>query len=107
MILWPETCRNQLAFVALYLHRRDMGLTINPVTLSVEQIAELSKMLSNLRHNINNHLALIVAATELIKFNSEMAERMSTTLMEQPPKISEEINKFSKEFDRMLGITRP
>lgn len=106
MIAWPETCRNQLAFRALCLHGRVMVLPTNPVTLRVEQIEQLSKLLSNLRHNINNHLALIVAATELIKFNSEMVERMSATLMEQPPKISEEINRFSKEFDRMLGITR-
>ena len=83
-----------------------MGMPKGPVTLSVEQLEELSKRLSTLRHDVNNHLSLVVAAAELIKFNPEMATRMSNTLSEQPPKISEEINKFSLEFEKALGITR-
>ena len=55
---------------------------------------------------MNNHLSLVVAAAELIKFNPQMAARMSATLSEQPPKISEEINRFSVELERALGITR-
>jgi len=38
-----------------------------PVTLSVEQIEELNQKLSNMRHDINNNLSLILAATELIR----------------------------------------
>jgi hypothetical protein len=83
-----------------------MGMPNGPVTLSVEQIEELTKKLSTLRHDINNHLSLIVAAAELIKFNPEMATRMSATLSEQPPKISEEINRFSSELEKAVGITR-
>ena len=84
-----------------------MGLPNGPVTLSVEQLEELSKKLSALRHDVNNHLSLVVAAAELIKFNPEMAARMSNTLSEQPPKISDVINKFSVEFEKAVGITRP
>ena len=83
-----------------------MGLPNKPVTLTVQQIEELHKKLSTLRHDVNNHLSLIVAAAELIKFNAEMATRMSATLAEQPPKISEEISRFSAEFEKAVGITR-
>jgi hypothetical protein len=83
-----------------------MGLPNGPVTLSPEQIAELNKKLSALRHDINNHLSLIVAAVELIKYNPEVANRMSGTLAEQPPKISEELSRFSSEFEKIFGITR-
>ncbi len=83
-----------------------MGIPNGPVTLSVQQLEQLNKKLSALRHDVNNHLSLVVAAAELIKFNPEMAVRMSTTLSEQPPKISEEINKFSAELEKVLGITR-
>ena len=83
-----------------------MGLPNGPVTLSPEQIAELNKKLSTLRHDINNHLSLIVAAVELIKYNPEVANRMSGTLAEQPPKISEELSRFSSEFEKIFGITR-
>lgn len=83
-----------------------MGMPNGPVTLSVQQLEELSKKLSTLRHDINNHLSLIVAAAELIRMSPESANRMSATLSEQPPKISEEINRFSMEFEKTLGITR-
>jgi len=82
-----------------------MGSPANPITLSVEQIEELLSKLSKVRHNINNNLAMVVAATELIKVNSEMVPRMSNTLMEQPPKIAEELSKFSADFDRILGVS--
>ena len=85
-----------------------MGLPTQPVTLSVEKIEELSKKLSTLRHNINNYLALIVASTELIKFkpDPDTAQRMAGTLMAQPPKITDEIAKFSGDLEKALGIDR-
>ena len=39
-----------------------MGLPAHPVTLTVEQIEDLNRKLSTLRHDINGDLALIVAA---------------------------------------------
>jgi hypothetical protein len=83
-----------------------MSFPDGPVTLTVPQLEELHKKLSALRHDVNNHLSLIVAAAELIKFNPEMAARMSTTLGEQPSKISDQLSRFSAEFEKILGITR-
>ena len=83
-----------------------MGLPTDPVTLTPAQIEEFSRRLSLLRHDVNNHLSLVVAAVELIKFNPDVLSRMIGTLGEQPPKIAEELAKFSAEFDRVFGITR-
>jgi hypothetical protein len=44
---------------------------------------------------------------ELIRYKPEMAERMMATLVEQPPKITESLRRFSTEFERAFGITRP
>ena len=84
-----------------------MPLPSQPVNLTVEQIAALNDKLSAMRHDINNHLSLIVAAVELIHLKPSTAERMMATLIEQPPRISESLSKFSAEFERNLGITRP
>jgi hypothetical protein len=84
-----------------------MGLPDKPVILSAEQIADLNKMLSTLRHDINGDLALIVAAAELIRLNPDITPRMLTTVLEQPPKIRDRADKFSAEFEKVLGITRP
>ena len=83
-----------------------MTLPNAPVTLTTEQVAQLSKSLASLRHDINNHLSLIVAAAELIRYNPEVATRMSATLAEQPPRISEELARFSAEIEKAFGITR-
>jgi len=83
-----------------------MGLPSEPVTLTVEQLAELNKKLSSMRHDINNNLALIIAAVDLIKHKPHTTERMMATLSEQPAKITTTLNRFSTEFEKALGITR-
>ena len=84
-----------------------MLLPSQPVTLTVEQIGELNRQLSTMRHDVNNHLSLIVAAMELIRHKPETAERMMTTLGEQPPRIADALKMFSADFEGVLGITRP
>jgi nitrate reductase cytochrome c-type subunit len=84
-----------------------MPLPSQPITLTVAQIAALNEQLSSMRHDINNQLSLIVAAVELIRHKPGTAERMMATLVEQPPRISESLSKFSAEFERNLSITRP
>lgn len=83
-----------------------MALPQEPVTLSVAQLDELNRKLADMRHDINNYLSLIVAASELIRHKPQMAERMMATLGEQPAKITEALTRFSLEFERAFGITR-
>jgi hypothetical protein len=84
-----------------------MAMPTEPVTLSVPQIEELNRKLSNLRHDINGDLALVVAAAELIKLNPDILQRMLSTLLEQPPKIREKVDRFSAELEQCIGITKP
>jgi hypothetical protein len=83
-----------------------MELPGQAVTLSVEQVAELNKQLSNFRHDVNNNLALIVAGLEVLQRKPHLAEQMMNTVREQPPKIVEAVTKFAAEFDKALGIKR-
>jgi len=84
-----------------------MGLPSEQVTLSIEQIGQLNRELSNLRHDVNNQLSLIMAAVELARHKPQMVERMLATIAEQPPKVSEAMRKFSSIFEKTSGITRP
>lgn len=83
-----------------------MGLPEQPVTLAPEQVAALQKRLSEARHNINNYLALIVAASELLKRKPDSAGRVADALAEPPDKIVEEIRGFSALFEQTLGVRR-
>jgi hypothetical protein len=77
-----------------------------PATLTAEQVTELNKKLSHMRHEINNQLAMVVAALELIRFRPEMRDKMLDTITQQPPKILAEVARFSAEFEQTFGITR-
>ncbi len=83
-----------------------MGIPKTPPTLNEEQLIELNRKLSHMRHEINNQLSLVVAALELIRFRPEMRDRMINTLGDQPPRIMAEVAKFTAEFEQAFGITR-
>ena len=83
-----------------------MATPRQPVTLSPEQLDDLNRKLSAMRHDINNNLSVIVAALELIRCNPEVAERMFASISQQPAKIGDSMAKFSAEFEKNLGITR-
>jgi len=83
-----------------------MGKPVQAVTLSPEQIEELLKKLSEARHNVNNNLALIIAATELIRRKPDTTARMVDNIAEQPQRMMEEFQKFTKELEIALGVRR-
>ena len=83
-----------------------MATSSEPKTVSAEQLSELNRSLADLRHDINNHLSLIMASLELIRYKPQMTERMLGTVGEQPAKISAALIKYSAEFERAFGLTR-
>jgi len=83
-----------------------MPLPEQPVTLTVEQIAELNQKLSIMRHDINNSLALVLAGVELMRVKPETTPRMLGTIAEQPSRINGMVRKFTDEFEGALGIKR-
>lgn len=83
-----------------------MTLPSQPVTLAVSQIDQLNQQLANLRHDINNHLSLMLAAAEVIRRKPEAAARMSATFEEQPPKVTAAMLKFSAEFEKSFDIRK-
>ena len=84
-----------------------MGLPAHPVTFTPEQIVELNDKLSKMRHDINNNLAMLLAAAELLKLKPETAEKMLGRILEQPQKINLQVKDFSAAFEQAFGITRP
>jgi hypothetical protein len=84
-----------------------MPLPTEPVTLSVEQIGELNRKLAELRHDVNNHVSVILASAELLRHRPETAERMLVALAEQPQKIIVAIAQFSRDLEAAFHIARP
>lgn len=59
-----------------------------------------------MRHNVNNNLALMIAALELLRRKPEIAVKMADTISGQSNKLIEEVGTFSSEFEKAFGITR-
>jgi hypothetical protein len=55
---------------------------------------------------VNNNLALMVAALELLRRKPETALKMADSISGQTNKMIEEIRAFSAEFEKTFGITR-
>jgi ribosome maturation factor RimP len=83
-----------------------MILPTEPVTLNVEQIAELSQKLSAMRHDVNGKLSLITLALGAFQLQPQGGERWLGIMAEQPQKIVADIAQFSREMEAALQITR-
>lgn len=83
-----------------------MPLPESPVTLTPEQVKELATGLSHMRHEINNHLSLIMASAELLRIKPDMAEKLVKSIVDQPAKISKEIAAYSQTLERIVGPLR-
>ncbi|HEY2329447.1 MAG TPA: hypothetical protein VGI63_06495 [Verrucomicrobiae bacterium] len=76
------------------------------VTLNEEQILALHAKLRDMRHDVNGHLANIVAAAELIRLRPETTEERLKLLLEQPIKAADSIAEFSRAFEGAFGLKR-
>jgi His Kinase A (phospho-acceptor) domain len=84
-----------------------MSLPSEPVTLSAEQVAELKRMLADLRHDINNNVALMLSAVEMMRRRPETFEKMLDSLGRQPHRITETVVQFSKALESALQSVKP
>jgi hypothetical protein len=88
------------------LFKNTVKLPDNPVTLSVQQVDEFNRKLSKMRHDIANHMTVIITAAELASHAPEKSKDHLVLLLGQTPKITESVRGFTTEFDKILGIIR-
>lgn len=81
-----------------------MSLPSQPVTLSAEQVAELRRELIDLRHDINNNVALMLSAIEMMRRRPESTEKMLESLGRQPHRITEAVAKFAKALEAAFHL---
>lgn len=83
-----------------------MDLPTHPLRLEAEQVEDLARHFSAFRHDVNGCLALVVAATELIRYNASVVTRMAGTLIEQPARIAGKTREFAMHCERVLGMRK-
>ena len=77
----------------------------NP-TLSAEELAQLQKKFSEIKHSINNALAVMMALSEMSQRRPDYSEKLASTVLTKAPQIVSGLQEFTALLNEKAG-TKP
>jgi hypothetical protein len=72
-------------------------------TLSSEELAQLQKKFSEIKHSINNALAVMMALSEMSQRRPDYAEKLATTVLSKAPQIVSGLQEFTQLLNEKAG----
>ena len=72
--------------------------------LSPEEVVELQKKFSEIKHGINNALAVMMALSEMSQRRPDYAEKLATTVLAKAPQIVSNLQEFTQLLNEKAGI---
>ena len=73
-----------------------------PVPTAAE-LGELQKKFSEIKHSINNALAVMMALSEMSQRRPDYAEKLATTVLSKAPQIVSSLQEFTQALNDMAG----
>jgi hypothetical protein len=71
--------------------------------LTPEDFAELQKKFSEIKHSINNALAVMMALSEMSQRRPDYAEKLATTVLAKAPQIVSGLQEFTDALNEKFG----
>jgi hypothetical protein len=71
--------------------------------LTTEDYAELQKKFSEIKHSINNALAVMMALSEMSQRRPDYAEKLATTVLSKAPQIVSNLQEFTQALNDKFG----
>jgi hypothetical protein len=71
--------------------------------LTAEDFAELQKKFSEMKHSINNALAVMMALSEMSQRRPDYAEKLATTVLAKAPQIVSSLQEFTQALNEKFG----
>ena len=71
--------------------------------LSSEDFTELQKQFSEIKHSINNALAVMMALSEMSQRRPDYAEKLATTVLAKAPQIVSSLQEFTQALNEKAG----
>lgn len=68
-----------------------------------EEIAQLQKKFSEIKHSINNALAVMMALSEMSQRRPDYAEKLATTVLAKAPQIVNSLQEFTQALNEKAG----
>src|SRR5204863_680669 len=73
-------------------------------TISQEEIVELQKKFSEIKHVINNALAVMMALSEMSQRRSDYSEKLASTVFRKAPQIVSILQEFTQALNEKAGL---
>ncbi len=73
-------------------------------TLSPEELAQLQKKFSEIKHSINNALAVMMALSEMSQRRPDYAEKLATSVLSKAPQIVSRLQEFTQTLNEKAGV---
>ena len=70
-----------------------------------EELVELQKKFSEIKHGINNALAVMMALSEMSQRRPDYAEKLSSTVLTKAPQIVSSLQEFTALLNEKAGVT--
>ena len=71
--------------------------------ISPEELVQLQKKFSELKHSINNALAVMMALSEMSQRRPDYAEKLATTVLSKAPQIVSGLQEFTQLLNEKAG----
>ena len=73
-------------------------------TITQEELVELQKKFSEIKHGINNALAVMMALSEMSQRRPDYAEKLASTVLTKAPQIDSSLREFTALLNEKAGV---
>ena len=71
--------------------------------VTAEDLGQLQKKFSEIKHSINNALAVMMALSEMSQRRPDYAEKLATTVLSKAPQIVASLQEFTQALNEKAG----
>ena len=72
-------------------------------TITQEELVQLQKKFSEIKHGINNALAVMMALSEMSQRRPDYAEKLASTVLTKAPQIVSSLQEFTEALNEKAG----
>jgi hypothetical protein len=78
-------------------------MTDSALNITQEDFAQLQRRFSEMKHSINNALAVMMALSEMSQRRPDYAEKLATTVLSKAPQIVSSLQEFTQALNEKAG----
>ncbi|MEP7014202.1 MAG: hypothetical protein ABI925_02060 [Verrucomicrobiota bacterium] len=72
--------------------------------ISTEELVHLQKKFSEIKHSINNALAVMMALSEMSQRRPDYSEKLASTVLSKAPQIVASLQEFTLALNEKAGV---